>query len=131
MNHIKIVKPDGERIYDWMCTSEGLEFDFLIGFDSDEETLGNIAELIEAAISQCTLECPLEWEEHLHLKTQEPCLWSAEVISGECIWISVNLRTQWFSVSWRQNGLFENIESLEAAKQAAQGWVNEKLNGGE
>ena len=134
MNHIKIVKPDGERIYDWMCTSEGLEFDFLIGFDSDEETLGNIAELIEAAISQCTLEWEPEWEDG-----DEPCLECSAKIPFEYaleIWQAPTVRQYDCVLSKSTTGerlriLKRDCVSIEAAKQVAQCWVNEKLNGGE
>ena len=134
MNQIKIVKPDGESIYDWMCTSEGLAFDFLIGFDSDEETLGNIAELIESALSQCTLECPLEWEDQPEDTRITSCgfpLASSSLLLGFVPFAVVRVQGKFRPiVMGRFMAIEDDLESLEAAKQAAQDFVNEKLNGG-
>jgi hypothetical protein len=128
MNHIKIVPTNINSLI------EDVE-----NLHTDERgivttTIPLIKRMLEAALSQCTLEWEPEWEDG-----DEPCLECSAKIPFEYaleIWQAPTVRQYDCVLSKSTTGerlriLKRDCVSIEAAKQVAQCWVNEKLNGGE
>ena len=128
MNHIKIVP-----------TNINLLIEDVENLHTDERgivttTIPLIKRMLEAALSQYTIEWEPEWE-----AADEPCSAGSAKIPFEYalgIWQAPTVRQYDCVLSKSTTGermriLKRDCVSSEAAKQVAQCWVNEKLNGGE